>query len=159
MTDRTTSIDAKVELRRRMRTLRRELVGRDSRSVSLWEHVRAIPEVAAAGRILSYSTIVGEPDVATFHAWCLEQGIAVAVPEDEVAPTWPDVVVVPGLAFTAAGQRLGQGGGWYDRYLAEIRDDCLTVGVCFHEQLLARVPTEAHDVTLDVVVTDEGRCA
>ena len=159
MTDRTALIDAKVELRRRMRTLRRELVGRESRSVSLFEHVQALPELAAARRILSYSTIVGEPDVATFHAWCLERGITVVVPEGEVAPTWPDVVVVPGLAFTAAGQRLGQGGGWYDRYLAEIRDDCLTVGVCFREQLLAEVPTEAHDVTVDVVVTDEGRCA
>lgn len=159
MADRTTSIDAKVELRRRMRTLRRELTDRDARSVSLWEHVRAIPQVAVARRILSYSTIVGEPDVATFHAWCLEQGIAVAVPEDEVAPSWPDVVVVPGLAFTAAGQRLGQGGGWYDRYLVEIRDDCVTVGVCFREQLLTEIPTETHDVAVDVVVTDEGRGA
>ena len=157
MTDRTTSIDAKVELRRGMRTIRRELADRDVRSVSLWSHVRTIPEVAAARRILSYSTIVGEPDVATFHAWCLERGIEVAVPEDVVPASWPDVIVVPGLAFTAAGQRLGQGGGWYDRYLAGIRDDCLTIGVCFREQLLAEVPTEAHDVVLDVVVTDEGR--
>jgi len=159
MTDRTALIDAKVELRRRMRTLRRELVGRESRSASLWEHVRMIPEVAVARHILSYSTIVGEPDVATFHAWCLEQGTAVAVPEDDVPANWPDVVVVPGLAFTAGGQRLGQGGGWYDRYLTGIRHDCLTIGVCFPEQLLADVPTEAHDITLDIVVTDEGRCS
>ena len=158
MTDRTALIDAKVELRRRMRTLRRELAGRAARSVSLWEHVQELSEVAAARRILSYSTIVGEPEVASFHAWCLEQGIAVAVPEDEVPANWPDVVVVPGLAFTAGGQRLGQGGGWYDRYLTGTRHDCLTVGVCFREQLLAEVPTETHDVILDVVVTDEGRC-
>lgn len=157
MTDRTTSIDAKVELRRRMRTLRRELADREVRSRSLWDHVRGIPEVGAARRILSYSTIVGEPDVATFHPWCIERGIAVAVPEDVVPADWPDVVVVPGLAFTASGHRLGQGGGWYDRYLTEIRDDCLTIGVCFREQLLADVPVEAHDITVDVVVTDEGR--
>ena len=159
MTDRTALIDAKVELRRRMRTLRRGLLGRESRSVTLWEHVRTIPEVAAAHRVLSYSTIVGEPDVVTFDAWCRERGIAVAVPEDDVGASWPDVVIVPGLAFSADGQRLGQGGGWYDRYLARIRDDCLTIGACFREQLLADVPTEAHDVTLDVVVTDAGRCA
>ena len=159
MTHRTTSIDAKVELRRRMRTLRRELADREVRSVSLWNHVRTIREVGAARRILSYSTIVGEPDVATFHPWCLERGIEVAVHEDVVAADWPDVVVVPGLAFTAAGERLGQGGGWYDRYLAGIRDGCLTIGVCFREQLLAAVPTEAHDIILDVVVTDQGRCA
>jgi 5-formyltetrahydrofolate cyclo-ligase len=158
MADRTTSIDAKVELRGRMRTLRRELADRAARSVSLWNHVRTIPEVGAARRILSYSTIVGEPDVAPFDAWCLERGIAVAVPEDVVPADWPDVVVVPGLAFTASGHRLGQGGGWYDRYLVGIRDDCLTIGVCFREQVVADVPVEAHDVVLDVVVSDAGRC-
>jgi 5-formyltetrahydrofolate cyclo-ligase len=65
-------------------------------------------------------------------------------------------VIVPGLAFTAAGERLGQGGGWYDRFLAHVRDDCVTVGVCFTDQVLDRVPTEAHDVRVDHVVTDAG---
>ena len=159
MTDRTALIDAKVEIRRRMRTLRRELPDRGSRSESLWVHVRALPEVAAARRILSFTTVVGEPEVAALHAWCAEQGIDVAVPEDDVPTTWPDVVIVPGLAFTAGGRRLGQGGGWYDRYLPGVRPDCVLVGVCFDEQVLAELPVEPHDVAVDVVVTDRGRCA
>ena len=64
--------------------------------------------------------------------------MVVAVPEDDVDPAWPDVVIVPGLAFTSTGRRLGQGGGWYDRFLVGVRDDCVTVGVCFHEQLRGR---------------------
>ncbi len=80
----------------------------------------------------------------------------VAVPESDVEPTWPDLVIVPGLAFTADGGRLGQGGGWYDRFLSRIRPDCTTVGVCFVEQLLDALPTEPHDIAVDHVVTEHG---
>ena len=79
-----------------------------------------------------------------------------AVPEDDVDPGWPDVVVVPGLAFAPDGQRLGQGGGWYDRFLIGVRDDCETIGVCFREQLVDELPTAPHDVAVDRVVTDSG---
>ena len=157
MTDGTSLIDAKVELRRRMRTLRRGLVDREQRSESLWGHLRTIAEVAEARHVLSFSTVPGEPEVTSFHAWLSARGTEVAVPEDEVAPDWADVVIVPGLAFTADGARLGQGGGWYDRFLTAVRDDCVTIGVCFDEQLLPEVPTEPHDVVVDVVVTDRGR--
>jgi 5-formyltetrahydrofolate cyclo-ligase len=65
-----------------------------------------------------------------------------------------DVAVVPGLAFTRDGHRLGQGGGFYDRYLPALRADCLTIGACFAEQLVDHLPIEAHDRTLDVVIAD-----
>ena len=159
MPDRTAPpLEAKAELRRRLRTLRRGLVDREGRSTSLWEHVREMPELGDAHRVMSFSTVVGEPEVAAFHRWLTERGTEVAVAEDVASADWPDVVIVPGLAFTPRGQRLGQGGGWYDRFLAGVRDDCVTIGVCFHEQLVAEVPTEPHDVAVDVVVTDEGRC-
>ncbi len=67
-----------------------------------------------------------------------------------------DLVVVPGLAFSADGHRLGQGGGWYDRFLARTRADCTKVGVCFAGQVVPQVPIEPHDVPLDLVVTDTG---
>ncbi|HYN32606.1 MAG TPA: 5-formyltetrahydrofolate cyclo-ligase [Ilumatobacteraceae bacterium] len=146
----------KPQLRRHMRELRRSIDDRPDRSEKLWSHVVGLPAVVDATRILAFRTIVGEPEVAPFESWCVEHGAAVAVPEDDVDPAWPDVVIVPGLAFTTTGQRLGQGGGWYDRFLVEIRDDCATVGVCFHEQLLAHVPVETHDVSVDHVVTDRG---
>ncbi len=65
------------------------------------------------------------------------------------------IVLVPGLAFDAAGGRLGRGGGFYDRLLAE-RDPAKTrlIGVGFAFQLVeGTLPMAAHDVRLDEIVT------
>ena len=158
MTDRTTALDSKVELRGRMRRLRRGLDGRDERSAQLWAHVEAIEAVTEARRVLAFGTIIGEPDVGPFVEWCRARDVQIAVPEDAIEPTWPDVVLVPGLAFTATGGRLGQGGGWYDRFLADVRPECTTIGVCFAEQVVDELPIEPHDVAVDIVVTDDGPC-
>ena len=64
----------------------------------------------------------------------------------------PDVTIVPGLAFTRTGQRLGQGGGYYDRYLAQ-HPATYKVGVCFNEQLTDALPCEKHDALMNEVVT------
>ncbi len=71
-------------------------------------------------------------------------------------PSEIDVVLVPGLAFSAEGHRLGQGGGFYDKFLPLLRPQCLTIGVCFHEQVVPHVPGEEHDLAVDCVVTDRG---
>lgn len=64
--------------------------------------------------------------------------------------------LVPGLAFSAEGARLGQGGGYYDRWLAKVPDATPLVGVCFACQIVDSVPTAAHDRRVPHVVTDEG---
>ena len=139
-----------------MRTLRRSLPDRAERSEELWRHLIALPPVAVAETVLVFTPVLGEPETRSLLVWCAATGRLAAVPEADVDPTWPDVVVVPGLAFTAAGERLGQGGGWYDRYLAQVRVDCVTIGVCFAEQILDTLPVEAHDVTMDHIVTERG---
>ena len=144
----------KADLRSEMRRRRLALADRDDRSAVIWSHVVALPEVVEAARILVFSSIPGEPETQPFIDWATTAGKQTAVPEDDVDPDWPDVVIVPGLAFTAEGHRLGQGGGWYDRFLADVRSNCSTIGVAFAEQLLEAIPTEAHDVTLDRVITD-----
>lgn len=64
-----------------------------------------------------------------------------------------DCVLVPGLAFDSTGGRLGRGGGWFDRMLAEIRG--LRIGVAFSVQLVGNVPVESHDIRMDCLVTAE----
>lgn len=66
------------------------------------------------------------------------------------------VVVVPGLAFDAAGRRLGRGGGHYDRFLVRARaaGPLRVLAAAFDLQIVARVPTEDHDQRVDRIVTE-----
>jgi 5-formyltetrahydrofolate cyclo-ligase len=153
--------DAKRALRREMRAMRRGLPDRAERSQRLFEHVRSLDVVAAARTVMAFDSIAGEPETGPFIAWCRSQGKRVVLPEDEPRPDprSVDVVIVPGTAFTADGRRVGQGGGWYDRFLADVRPGCVTIGVGFAPQLVDDVPTEPHDVVLSLVITDAGPAA
>jgi 5-formyltetrahydrofolate cyclo-ligase len=71
-------------------------------------------------------------------------------------PAEIDTILVPGLAFTKQGHRLGRGGGYYDRYLASLPATTLKMGVCFAMQIVDTLATEPHDQRLDCVVTEDG---
>lgn len=71
-----------------------------------------------------------------------------------IDPAVVDVAVVPGTAFDVHGGRLGHGGGHYDRLLARLAEDTVTIGVCFSCQVVPRVPREEHDERVDLVVTE-----
>ncbi len=143
----------KAALRKEMRALRRALPDRQERAERIAARVLALPEVQRAQRVLLFDAVPGEPDMTLVRDG-LGPDVDVRVPEEDVEPSWPDVIVVPGVAFTAHGDRLGQGGGWYDRFLPGIRHDCVTVGVAFAEQIVAWLPIEPHDVRIDHVVVD-----
>jgi 5-formyltetrahydrofolate cyclo-ligase len=63
-----------------------------------------------------------------------------------------DLFVVPGLAFTVDGTRLGQGGGFFDRLLSRRRPDSLAVGTAYLIQKSDWLPLEPHDVPMDRVI-------
>jgi 5-formyltetrahydrofolate cyclo-ligase len=65
-----------------------------------------------------------------------------------------EVALVPGLAFDLEGNRLGRGGGHYDRALARIGPKALTIGLAFDFQVVDRLPVEARDVPVDCIVTE-----
>jgi len=67
-----------------------------------------------------------------------------------------DCVLVPGVAFDRHGGRLGNGGGYYDRLLSCVRADTVLIGVCFESQLVEQVVMEAHDVAMDIVITEKA---
>ena len=64
------------------------------------------------------------------------------------------MILVPGLAFTQQGYRLGRGAGFYDRFLTQY-PQALRVGIAFSEQIVHEVPYEPFDQPLDIVLTDE----
>lgn len=62
-----------------------------------------------------------------------------------------DLLLVPGIGFAPAGQRLGRGKGYYDRLLAKAHG--VKCGVAFDWQVTASIPTEPHDVLVNCIVT------
>jgi 5-formyltetrahydrofolate cyclo-ligase len=79
-------------------------------------------------------------------------GIREPVCGEVIAPERVAVWIVPGLAFTPDGGRLGYGGGWYDRLLAAAAPSAAAWGVAYPFQLVEALPLEAHDRRLDGVV-------
>jgi 5-formyltetrahydrofolate cyclo-ligase len=66
----------------------------------------------------------------------------------------PSAVLIPLVGYDAAGYRLGYGGGYYDRTLAAAHLNTLKVGVGYDEAELATIYPQAHDVPMDLVVTE-----
>lgn len=73
-------------------------------------------------------------------------------PEDRYCEI--DFAVVPGMAFDEENNRLGRGRGYYDRLLPRLRRAMLA-GVCFPFQIVKKIHTESHDISMDVVVSAE----
>lgn len=69
-----------------------------------------------------------------------------------LVPGADDIAIVPALAFTENGYRLGQGGGYYDRFLKKWPG--VSVGLCRRSFLLNEIPIEYHDVKVDILITD-----
>ncbi|MFR8600866.1 MAG: 5-formyltetrahydrofolate cyclo-ligase, partial [Clostridioides difficile] len=65
-----------------------------------------------------------------------------------------DVVIVPAVAYDIHCYRLGYGGGFYDRFLENLRKDAITIGIAFDFQIFDSIPKETHDAQLDYIVTE-----
>jgi 5-formyltetrahydrofolate cyclo-ligase len=168
----------KAALRTRMRMVRDVVDDHLMRSVQLWAKVAELPEYIAASSVMAFVGFSGEPDTDPLFARLSVEGKRLLLPRVEPGgivaadgdwplvagkfgvqePTGPavdvseiDVVIVPGLAFTLAGDRLGYGQGYYDRFLPMV--GAPSVGVCFTDQLVDVMPLAAHDVRVDTVVS------
>jgi 5-formyltetrahydrofolate cyclo-ligase len=75
-----------------------------------------------------------------------------ALPENVAPLEAVDLLLVPGVAFTRDGRRLGRGGGFYDRLLAEPALRAVKIGICFAPQLVTELPVDPHDRAVDFVV-------
>jgi 5-formyltetrahydrofolate cyclo-ligase len=80
------------------------------------------------------------------------------IPSMDAAEVLPDILLVPLIAFDRAGYRLGYGGGFYDRTLADLRQkhNIRAVGIAYSVQQMPIIPHEGHDMKLDWIVTENG---
>jgi 5-formyltetrahydrofolate cyclo-ligase len=183
-----TCIDPKADLRRELRARRRDLAtvmptaaemaaerlpldqlppftvaaGYRAQGAELnpWPILRRL--AAAGARIaMPVALQVGAP--LSFRAWVQDQPLEpdaarVPGPTADAETLIPDLVICPLLAFDAAGFRLGQGGGYYDRTLEGLRERgrLFVIGLAYAGQEVNRVPREAHDQPLDAILTETG---
>ena len=89
---------------------------------------------------LATDIVIGKFGVREPAATCAE------IPLDQF-----DLILVPGMAFDAQGNRLGRGQGFYDRLLENISG--VKVGVCLDLQVVEKIPAEAHDARVDFIIT------
>jgi 5-formyltetrahydrofolate cyclo-ligase len=123
---------------------------------------QAVIEAAwAAGKTVALPRIVPETRALDLHVYregdeLCESGFVVKEPlptASRIAHEEVELVLVPGLAFDVRGQRLGYGQGYYDRLLPQL-PRARRIGLAFELSLLVEVPSAAHDVPVDCVITE-----
>ena len=122
--------------------------------------LRAMARAVAQNQPVCVPVVIGDGQPLMFRSWkpgsALKKGAFGVMVPSEGAWISPTVIICPLLAFDRFGYRLGYGGGFYDRTLANRIDNCLAVGLAFDEQECDRVPTGVYDEKLDAVVTESG---
>lgn len=117
-------------------------------------------ELSGVRILFSFIPMKSEVDVTPLNEKASKLGITVAFPMEEPGhyKDWktekeitvstvsePAVMLVPGVAFSKDGKRVGRGRGWYDRTIAHCGSNIETVGVCKKSQVLDTVPTDEFD--------------
>jgi len=72
------------------------------------------------------------------------------------SPVNIDIVIVPGVVFDRKGNRLGFGGGFYDRFLGKLSDRTKLVALAFELQLVDNVSSQSYDIAVDYLITERG---
>ena len=115
----------------------------------LADHTFALPVIQAKGQPLGFRRWAAGDEVVMAD-------FGVSIPRS-VEGVVPDLIIVPLVGFDRRGHRIGQGGGYYDRTLADLRQSgkILAVGLAFSVQECLNIADEIHDEPLDRIVTEK----
>ena len=108
---------------------------------------------------ISLPVITGKSDM-NFYSWSFNDILILnkyGIPEPKIKQkVYPDIIMVPLVAFDKKLYRLGYGGGFYDRYIEKLskKKNFLTIGLAFSCQKINRVPINKYDKKLDVILTE-----
>lgn len=119
---------------------------------------RIAAELARRGKEIWYPRVRGkEMETVRWTGQPFSRGpFGIEEPVGEAEIACPDVCILPMLAADKFCRRLGYGGGYYDRYLAERGRSARKIGICYAFQVVDALPVEEHDLPADAVVTDSG---
>lgn len=123
----------------------------------------ALERLRGLGCQICLPCVIAPETPLVFRLWregdaLVTEAFGTRAPAPSAPEVAPDILLVPMLAFDAAGYRLGYGGGFYDRSLDALRarKPVLAVGAAFAGQQVDRVPRGRHDQPLDRIVTEGG---
>lgn len=141
------TVMAYVDFRNEVQTgpIIRDALGKDKRVV--------VPITDVAGKKLTPSQIIDFPGDLAPGAWDIlepKPECVRPVPPEEI-----DLVIVPGVAFDTAGNRLGYGGGFYDRFLLTTGSGCVYAALAFELQIRPNVYPGEHDLPVHLLVTED----
>jgi len=105
---------------------------------------------AVAGDGLLFRRVAGKGDLQPGQFGVLEPGSATTIHP----PTQADLIIIPGIAFDTAGNRIGYGKGYYDKALHQLEGKGRLTGFCHDFQLVDEIVGEPHDVKMDRIITE-----
>lgn len=124
-----------------------------------------VPQTLAHGkRVVAPKTVQQERRMILSEIFDVDEDLAPGlwnIPEpklEKLRPLEPeeiDFVVVPGVAFDQQGNRLGYGGGYYDRFFTQLRADVPLVAITFEVQVLAEIPVATWDRQVNLLITEK----
>ena len=111
----------------------------------------ALPKIESTRRVISFLSWNGKAEELLPGRW----GILEPDParSEFVDSSRVDFLLVPGVAFTDQGCRLGYGGGYYDSVLSKLPESSATVAAAFSLQIVPEVPIEEHDLNVQIVIS------
>lgn len=123
-----------------------------------------LARASAKGHVCALPRVVRKAEPLAFLRWKPGDALIAGAhgtrePNVGAPECWPDIVLVPLLAFDRVGRRIGYGGGYYDRTLAVLRQQksgVVAVGIAFSAQEADELPEEEFDARLDWIVTEAG---
>jgi 5-formyltetrahydrofolate cyclo-ligase len=119
----------------------------------------AIALAHAMGKAIALPFIAHANDTMSFKRWApsdplVTQAFGFRQPSEDATDSYPDLILVPLVGFDRDMNRLGQGGGYYDRYLSR-NNKTLKVGIAWSCQEVSVLPVDEWDVRLDGILTEK----
>lgn len=111
----------------------------------------AMPKVDPAKKQMFFYRIKSFNDLAIGYAKIKEP---IVEQTEMIAKEQIDLLIVPGVVFDEQGYRIGFGGGYYDRFLADFKQT--TVSLVSNLQLMKQIPTEKHDIPVQYIITEDA---
>ena len=123
--------------------------------------VPLLRKLADAGATLALPVVAGKGSPLIMRAWSFGEPLAAGVwgirePRPDAPEVFPDILIVPLLAFDRRGHRIGYGAGYFDMTIAalRVRKPVVAAGIAFAAQEVAEIPTTPRDARLDLVLTE-----